>query len=243
MAFKLALAVTAFIALLIGFQWYVRAQVEARSNPQRRIYFRRAGVCAILAGAALFTAGAFSAEIPRAAQQYHRPLVANARAVWGLNAPVATFAGQIHQESGWRADARSPYAGGLAQFTPASAEWIGGLYPELAERQPFNPAWSLRALVRFDRWLWERNAAATDCDRMAFALASYNGGEGWLRREQRAARAAGTAPDRWFDAVALHCLRSRAACAENRAYPAAILYRHQQLYASWGPLTPCGKVE
>jgi hypothetical protein len=24
------------------------------------------------------------------------------------------------------------------------------------------------------------------CDRMAFALSSYNGGEGWLRREQRA---------------------------------------------------------
>ena len=184
-------------------------------------------------------AGIAYAEIPHAAAQHQRALTANARLVWGLNAPIATFAGQIHQESGWRHDARSPYADGLAQFTPATAEWIGGLFPDLAERQPFNPAWALRALVRYDRWLWERNPAASACDRMAFALASYNGGEGWLRREQRAARAAGAAPDRWFGAVALHCLRAREACAENRAYPAAILMRHQRLYAAWGPMTAC----
>ena len=178
-------------------------------------------------------------EIPRAAYQHQRALIHNARLAWGLDAPIATFAGQIHQESRWRPDARSLYAGGLAQFTPSTADWIGGVFPELAERQPFNPAWALRALVRYDRWLWERNPAASACDRMAFALASYNGGEGWLRREQRAAQAAGTAPDRWFGAVALHCLRSREACAENRAYPAVILQRHQRLYSIWGALTPC----
>ncbi len=93
--------------------------------------------------------------------------------------------------------------------------------------------------MRYDRYLWERNPAASACDRIAFALAAYNGGEGWLRREQRAARAAGAAPDRWFAAVALHCLRARAMCEENRAYPAAILHRLQALYAAWGPVTPC----
>jgi soluble lytic murein transglycosylase-like protein len=82
---------------------------------------------------------AAAAEIPRAAAQYQRALTANVRLVWGLDAPVATFAGQVHQESGWKPDARSPYAGGLAQFTPATAEWIGGVFPDLAERQPFNP--------------------------------------------------------------------------------------------------------
>lgn len=195
-------------------------------------------LCLVLLGyAALREARA--TEIPRAAHQYHRALVANARLVWGLEAPVATFAGQIHQESAWRADARSPYANGLAQFTPATSDWIGGVFPELAERQPFNPSWALRALVRYDRWLWERNPAASPCDRMAFALVAYNGGEGWLRREQRAARAAGTAPDRWFAAVALHCQRGQAACVESRAYPAVILRRHQQLYAGWGPMTVC----
>jgi soluble lytic murein transglycosylase-like protein len=198
-----------------------------------------ATIVASLATSAAAVGSASCAEIPRAAAQYRHALTANARLVWGMAAPIATFAGQVHQESGWRSDARSPFAGGLAQFTPATSDWIGGVFPELAERQPFNPAWALRALVRYDRWLWERNPAATDCDRMAFALASYNGGEGWLRREQRAALAAGTRSDRWFEAVALHCLRAQWACAENRSYPALILHRHQKLYASWGPLTPC----
>lgn len=187
----------------------------------------------------LVLAEAAAAAVPQEARRYQRDLVAAARLVWGLEAPVATFAGQIHQESAWRADARSAYAMGLAQFTPATADWIGEMFPDLAERQPYNPAWALRALVRYDRWLWERLTGATACDRMAFALAAYNGGLGWVQRERRAAREAGTASDRWFGAVALHCLRARWACAENRDYPAKILYRHQRLYASWGPMTGC----
>lgn len=197
-------------------------------------------LCAMLGvSLGLATHRALGSEIPRAAQQYRHALTANARLAWGMSAPIATFAGQVHQESGWRPDARSPYAGGLAQFTPATADWIGGVFPELAERQPFNPAWALRALVRYDRWLWERNPAATHCDRMAFALSAYNGGEGWLRREQRAAEKNGTRGDRWFGAVALHCLRAGWACEENRSYPALILHRHQRRYASWGLTTDC----
>ena len=159
--------------------------------------------------------------------------------VWGINAPVATFAGQIHQESAWRANAQSPFASGLAQFTPATAEWIGGLYTDLANPQPFNAAWSLRALVRYDRFLWDRNPATTECDRMAFALASYNGGEGWLRKEQTRAAAKGADRLRWFKHVELWCLRSAANCAENRDYPRKIMLKHQPLYALWGPGVKC----
>lgn len=202
------------------------------SDVRLRVLRAVAGVAAALVCAA-------AVAVPAEARRYQRDLTANARLIWGLDAPIATFAGQIHQESGWRADARSAYALGLAQFTPATAEWIGGVFPDLAERQPFNPAWALRALVRYDRWLWDRNPARGGCERMAFALAAYNGGEGWLRREQRAAAAAGTASDRWFQAVALHCLRAKWACKENREYPARILLRNQHLYASWGPVTPC----
>jgi soluble lytic murein transglycosylase-like protein len=234
----IGLFIVAVIALVAALGCYDMARLAPK--PARARLVRWTVLACAVAGAALFAAGIGRAsEIPRAAQQYHRPLVANARAVWGLNAPVATFAGQIHQESGWRPDARSPYAGGLAQFTPSTAEWIGGVFPDLAERQPFNPGWALRALVRYDRYLWERNPASSACDRMAFALAAYNGGEGWLRREQRIAQAAGAAPDRWFGAVALRCARAEWACAENRAYPAVILMRHQRLYAAWGPMTAC----
>lgn len=198
-------------------------------------------LAAFVATAATMAAavGTARAEIPRAAAQHRHALTANARLVWGLDAPIATFAGQVHQESGWRADARSPYAVGLAQFTPATAEWIGGVYADLGERQPYNPAWSLRALVRFDRFLWERNPAATPCDRMAFALSAYNGGEGWLRREQARTAAASADRLRWFGHVERHCARAAWACDENRDYPRRILMTHQRVYGSWGALTPC----
>jgi soluble lytic murein transglycosylase-like protein len=66
-----------------------------------------------------------------------------------------TFAAQLHQESGWRPDAVSPVgAQGLAQFMPATADWISQLMPGLNSREPFNPAWAIRALVSYDRWLW-----------------------------------------------------------------------------------------
>ncbi len=78
-------------------------------------------------------------EIPREAQQHRRDLTRNARMIWGLDAPVSTFAAQIHQESAWRPDARSPYAHGLAQFTPATADWIGDLDPALAVADTGNP--------------------------------------------------------------------------------------------------------
>ena len=59
--------------------------------------------------------------IPRAAQQYRAQLIREARAVWGLSAPVSVFAAQIHTESWWRNDTVSSVgAQGLAQFMPVS---------------------------------------------------------------------------------------------------------------------------
>ncbi|MDG3784759.1 lytic transglycosylase domain-containing protein, partial [Pseudomonas aeruginosa] len=57
----------------------------------------------------------------------------------------------------------------MAQFMPGTAEWIAGLYPAaLGTNQPFNPGWALRALVTYDRWLYDRNQASSECDRWAF---------------------------------------------------------------------------
>lgn len=175
--------------------------------------------------------------VPREAERYRRDLVRNVRLVWGIDAPVATFAGQVHQESGWRHDARSAYAGGLAQFTPDTADWIGGIFPDLAERQPFNPAWALRALARYDRWLWDKMPGASACDRMAFVLSGYNGGAGWTNRDIRAARSAGAAPDRWWGGVErFNAGRADWAFRENRDYPRRILMRWEPLYlrTGWG---------
>lgn len=179
------------------------------------------------------------ADIPRAAEQHHRTLIRAAHSHWGLDAPVATMAAQVHQESRWRSDARSPVgAEGLAQFMPTTSDWFAELYPaHLGNRQPYNPGWALRALVLYDRWLYVRLAAVDDCNRWAMVLASYNGGLGWVLRDKRAASAEGADKLRWFNAVERHNAgRSKSAFAENRHYPRLILLRWEPLYerAGWG---------
>ena len=178
-------------------------------------------ICALLG----YSLAAGAQEIPRAAQQYRRDLARNAHMIWGLNAPVATFAAQIHQESGWRPDARSPFAHGLAQFTSATADWIGDLDPALAAADTGNPVWALRALVRYDAWLYARVPAASNapCARMSQTLRAYNGGLGWLQKEAKTGRPCAA-------------FRSLANCRENLGYPQRILTRYEPIYvrAGWG---------
>lgn len=177
---------------------------------------------------------------PREAERYRRELVGAARAAWGMGAPVATFAAQVHQESAWRPDARSRYASGLAQFTPDTADWISDAYArELGANQPLNPAWALRALVRYDLHLWDRIRAVSDCDRMAMTLSAYNGGLGWLQRDQRFAESAGYDPARWWRNVEWYTQRANWAREENRNYPQRILVQLQPRYTTWGSGTPC----
>ena len=177
-----------------------------------------------------------AAEVPQAAHKYRGELTRNARLAWGLDAPIATFAAQVHQESGWKANAISRVgAQGLAQFMPATADWIGGIVPALAARQPDNPTWALRAMTTYDRWLWERIAAESDCERMAMVLSAYNGGLGWLLKDKALAQASGSTRMRWWGEVERYNGgRSRAAFAENRGYPQRIIKVIQPAYAAWG---------
>lgn len=179
--------------------------------------------------------------IPRAALQYQRTLISSARFVWGLNAPVAAMAAQVHQESGWRADARSAFASGLTQFTPDTADWISQRYSqELGENQPLNPSWALRALARYDKFLYDRQqTAATECDRWAFTLSGYNGGEGWVNRDKRLAATRGADPSRWWGHVEKYSPRAVWAFNENRDYPRRIILQRQPPYRAWGPGVDC----
>jgi soluble lytic murein transglycosylase-like protein len=176
--------------------------------------------------------------IPADAQRWRSQLVRNARLEWGLDAPTSTFAAQVHQESGWRADARSPVgASGMAQFMPATASWISGAYRRLGPEDPTNPVWALRALVVYDRHLWERAQAATGCERMAKTLSGYNGGAKWVARDEVLARQRGLDPGRWFGHVeAVNSGRHAAAWRENRGYPRRILRELEPRYlaAGWG---------
>lgn len=176
-------------------------------------------------------------EIPLQAQKHRALLTREARAVWGLDAPVATFAGQIHQESGWNELAVS-HAGaqGLAQFMPATATWLPSVAPDTGEPLPFNPSWAIRAMVTYDRWLWRRARAVTDCDRWHKTLAAYNGGETRLNREESMAEAAGMNPGKWSHVALFNAGRSPANYRENRSYSTRILGRWSGLYraAGWG---------
>ncbi len=110
--------------------------------------------------------------VPAAALTWQRTLIREAQSTIGVSAPAATLAGQLHQESGWRSDARSAVgAQGLAQFMPATAEWIAQVKPKrLSPVNPLDPRWSIMAQMEFMAFLLRRNPGATECDQWAFAL-------------------------------------------------------------------------
>lgn len=209
---------------------------------------------ALLAAVLLLTAvvsPAHAQDIPQVANRYRLDLTRQARQVWGIDAPIATFAAQVQQESRWQADAVSPVgARGLTQFMPATANWMRELDPDLNTTQPAsrgepdsdspwgpeNPVWALRALVTYDKFLFDRAAGLTDCDRMWFALWGYNGGETWRRRDQALAARHGANIRLALEVEPFNAGRSRAAFAENRAYPRLILLRWEPVYeaAGWG---------
>ena len=172
---------------------------------------------------------------PHAAAKYRRDLVRSARLAWGLDAPVATFAAQIHQESGWRTNAVSHVgASGMAQFMPATARWICGAYPDLPPGcDTANPVWAMRALATYDRHLYDRLAVAGDeCSRMWATLRSYNGGLGHWRAEARLVSDPSNRAS--VDGQCGQARRSARHCPENLGYPERIINRHQARYLAWG---------
>lgn len=194
---------------------------------------------AALAAIACLPAWGQALSIPAAAKPHRADLTRQARLVWGLDAPVATFAGQIHQESMWRAAALSRVgAQGMAQFMPATAKWwceINRMSP--ASCQPTNPTWALRAMAGYNKWIWDRIKAADECQRMAMTLAAYNGGLGWIHRDQQLASSKGLDRGQYFGAVnTVNAGRAAWAIRENRDYPQRILFDHAPRYvaAGWG---------
>ncbi len=126
-------------------------------------------------------------------------------------------------------------AQGMAQFMPATATWISQLYPQLRENKPYNPTWAIRALVQYDQHLWKNISAKNDCQRMAFTLSAYNGGQGWVNRDKKLAASKGLDATSWFGHVEqVNAGRSATNWRENRRYPKMILYQHAARYLLWG---------
>ena len=169
---------------------------------------------------------------PVPARKYRNALTRNARVVWGMTAPIPVFAGQIAQESGWNENAKS-YVGaqGLAQFMPSTADWIDDAYPDLGPAQPYNPDWAIRALVRYDRHLWQRLDYNLLCSRIGATLSAYNGGIGW--HDKRRAKA-DDRDDFWGSVRLVNPGITPANQQQNADYPKKIVYDRQRQYLTWG---------
>lgn len=201
-------------------------------------------VACCLAIALLFPQPAIAAEpgvrVPEHAVTYRLRIEREAARNFGISgdAVVARMAAQIHQESGWRADAASPYAYGLTQFTPATARWLPSVCPDVGEPDVWDATWAIRAQSCYMAWLYRRAGRIgaqpyDECSQWAFAFRAYNGGEGWLMRERRLASNAGANPNAWRE---VQGFRSRAAWAhrENVDYPRRILLRLEPAYIAAG---------
>jgi len=201
----------------------------------RRWRMRRVG-CGLLAlGAFLFWAGAVVAGVPSQATAQQRTLTRIVQQEWGLDGNVALHAAQIHQESAWRADVVS-HAGaeGLAQFMPTTSQWMAEMWADLRNPDPYSTAWAMRAMVRYNRWHWSKIRARDPCETTAMMLSCYNGGLGWLWRDQRLTTSAGGDPQRWWGHVEHHTRRADWARRENRDYVRRIMHRLTPMYVQAG---------
>lgn len=180
-------------------------------------------------------------SIPDESVQYRWRVYFAAAGEFGVHASPARLAAQLHQESRWRADARSPYALGIAQFTPQTAAWLGSVCPNVGQFDPWDAGQSIRAAACYDRWLYDQVTAASECDRWAFVLSAYNGGLTWLRRDQQRASAFGADRARWFGHTELYTSRANWARDENRRYVRRILLTLEPLYigAGWYGVPVC----
>ena len=114
---------------------------------------------------------------------------------------------------------------------PTTADWLGGVYQSLGDRAPMNPTWALRAMVLYDRRLHDGLKADTECERMAFTLAAYNGGLGWVYKRQKHSPRPGVCLGA---TCSINPGSSAAAQRENEAYPQQVLKRFEPLYLAWG---------
>ncbi|MFC3716822.1 transglycosylase SLT domain-containing protein [Luteimonas soli] len=177
--------------------------------------------------------------VPEVSTLYRLKIEREAARNFGLDAPVARLAAQIHQESGWRPKAASAYAQGLAQFTPATAAWLPQVCPAVGKPDPWDPDWSLRAQACYMAWLYAQvkpfryAGGMSDCTHWNLALRSYNGGLGWIQRERLATQRAGDDANDWRD-IERHRVRAGWAHKENIGYPRRILLVLEPRYLAAG---------
>lgn len=191
----------------------------------------------LAAGVALAAKSAIAA--PDRCLQYRSLLIRESQAVYGINAPVPMQVAKLRQESSCRAEVTAWDDGrGLAQFMDGTAAHVAAMFPELGPPAPYDSRWAIRAMVRYDKWLYARVKGDTVCERWAAALKAYNAGLGYVQRAQRRS----PTPGIWFNATEnINAGQSVQNFEHSRRYPRVILFKHQPLYAHWGVVTCPGR--
>lgn len=174
-----------------------------------------------------------NAQIPERAYKYRATLHAEIQRVWGLHLPEDIFAisaGTIHQESAWNPRAESAYAQGLTQFTPTTFADMQKIDPSISA-EIWNPQMAIRAMVVYHQWLYSGFLVPEDqLNRWAFVLSAYNGGLGWVHKDQKIC-VLPCNPNLWFGNVEVkNAGRATVFFKENRGYPDKIINRWVPLY-------------
>lgn len=198
-------------------------------------------------GVVLHVTEAKAVEIPALAGQHRDTFEREAVRVFGINAPLAALAAQIHVESHWNCRAVSRVgAKGCAQFMPKTAAWMPELARDLAGGDPFDPRWAFRAqsvyMARLIAQTKPMGEGLTECARFAFAARDYNGGQRNTLRDRERAKLLGINPDGWRAVSIVNgAARGPGAFLENTKYPVRILIEVQPAYAraAWGRAIDC----
>lgn len=184
----------------------------------------------------VFVTCASAQVVPTGAAPFKREAIAAYRSVFGLEAPVSTLAAQVEQESGWNSGAVSRVgAKGMTQFMPATAKDVTRRYSAaLGHLELYSPTWAFKAQAFYMRDLVKAVKGKDECERMGFALQSYNSGLGWVYKRQK------LSPDPTI-CFGLTCLINPGVLPSNQKeaqeYPLRILKRIEPKYkaANWGP--------
>jgi soluble lytic murein transglycosylase-like protein len=156
--------------------------------------------------------------------------------VFGSKTYSSLISAQIHQESLWNPKAKS-YVGaaGLAQFMPTTATWISRLYPkDLRGNNPYDIEWAIRAMVRYDKLLYDKYEWTVGEHRLAFMLSAYNGGAGNVEKDRTLATEKGRDPTLWFCNTEHWSNRKPEFIKENRNYAKYIISNLWKVYRAAG---------
>lgn len=191
------------------------------------------GVLLIILWYAFLSEGA----VPERAIKYIPVLKGEHQKLWP-ESDIKIIAGQIEAESLWKEKAtRKEPSGvisyGLMQVLDITFNEMKSKHPTLLDAEAtdmLKAKWGIRAGILYDKKMWGLSSFAEGIqDRWAFALASYNGGFGWIQRDRKLAGQNGVDKNIWFCSVERFSKRSPWAFKINRDYPVKI-FRYAEKY-------------